>query len=33
MIIREIHAKAILSKSNIQDYAVNPYVGCSHFCC
>jgi DNA repair photolyase len=32
MIIREIRAKAVLSKSKIQDYAVNPYVGCSHAC-
>jgi DNA repair photolyase len=32
MIIKEIFAKSILSKSQIQDYAVNPYVGCSHSC-
>jgi DNA repair photolyase len=32
MIIREIHAKAILSKSRIYDYALNPYVGCGHDC-
>ena len=32
MIIREIFAKAILSKSQIYDYAINPYVGCSHSC-
>jgi DNA repair photolyase len=32
MKIREIWAKSILSKSQIYDYAVNPYVGCSHAC-
>ena len=32
MIVREISAKSILSKSQIQDYALNPYVGCSHSC-
>lgn len=32
MIIKEIHAKSILSKSQIYDYAINPYVGCSHSC-
>jgi DNA repair photolyase len=32
MIVREIFAKSILSKSQIQDYAINPYVGCSHSC-
>jgi len=32
MIVREIFAKSILSKSQIQDYALNPYVGCSHSC-
>jgi len=32
MIIREIHAKTILSKSAIQDYALNAYVGCRHNC-
>ena len=32
MLIREIIAKTILSKSQISDYAVNPYVGCSHAC-
>jgi DNA repair photolyase len=32
MIIREIFAKSILSKSQVYDYAVNPYVGCSHSC-
>ena len=34
MIIREIECKSILIKSGIEgvDYAVNPYVGCSHGC-
>jgi DNA repair photolyase len=32
MIAREIFAKSILSKSKIQDYTINPYVGCSHSC-
>jgi len=32
MKIREIKAKSILSKSQVYDYAVNPYVGCAHEC-
>lgn len=32
MQIREIHAKSILSKSQVSDYAVNAYVGCQHAC-
>jgi DNA repair photolyase len=32
MKIQEISAKSILSKSQIYDYVVNPYVGCSHSC-
>ncbi len=34
MIIREIECKSILTKSGIEgvDYAINPYVGCSHGC-
>ncbi len=32
MNVQEIFAKSILSKSRIQDYAINPYVGCSHSC-
>jgi DNA repair photolyase len=32
MIVKEIFVKSILSKSKIQDYALNPYVGCSHAC-
>jgi DNA repair photolyase len=32
MIVREIEAKTILSKSQIYDYALNAYVGCQHNC-
>ena len=32
MVVREIQAKSILSKSEIYDYVVNPYVGCQHAC-
>jgi DNA repair photolyase len=32
VIVKEIKAKTILSKSQIYDYAVNPYVGCGHGC-
>lgn len=32
MIIREICATSILSKSKVFDYVVNPYVGCQHSC-
>ncbi len=32
MIIKEIEAKAILSKSQVYDYALNAYVGCGHNC-
>ncbi len=32
MVIREIRAKNILSKSQIYDYTTNPYVGCTHTC-
>jgi DNA repair photolyase len=32
MIIKEIYAKSILSKSRVFDCAVNPYVGCEHAC-
>ncbi len=32
MIIREIEAKTILSKSQVYDYALNAYVGCQHNC-
>jgi DNA repair photolyase len=32
MIVQEIFVKSVLSKSQIYDYAMNPYVGCSHSC-
>ncbi len=32
MIVREIYARGILSKSKVFDYVVNPYVGCQHGC-
>src|ERR1035437_6756410 len=32
MIVKEIEAKTILSKSQVYDYALNPYVGCQHGC-
>lgn len=32
MTVREIQAKSVLSKSEIYDYVVNPYVGCQHAC-
>jgi DNA repair photolyase len=32
MKIKEIKAKSILSKSQVYDYALNPYVGCQHAC-
>lgn len=32
MIIREIQSKTILSKSQVYDYVINPYVGCAHGC-
>jgi DNA repair photolyase len=32
MKIKEITAKSILSKSQVSDYALNPYVGCQHDC-
>ncbi len=32
MMIKEIQAKSILSKSKIYDYALNAYVGCQHTC-
>ncbi len=32
MKIREIKAKSVLSRSQIYDYALNPYVGCQHSC-
>lgn len=32
MIVNEIEAKTILSKSQVYDYALNAYVGCQHNC-
>ncbi len=32
MIVKEIEAKTILSKSQVYDYALNAYVGCQHGC-
>ena len=34
MIIKEVEVKDIMTKTNlpVSDYAVNPYVGCSHAC-
>ena len=32
MIVKEVHAKGILSRSQIHDYALNAYVGCQHDC-
>ena len=32
MIVREIIAKSLLSKSQVYDFVVNLYVGCSHAC-
>lgn len=32
MIVKEIQAKSILSKSKIYEYVINPYIGCQHGC-
>jgi DNA repair photolyase len=32
MIVKELPAKSILSKSKIFDYVINPYTGCAHRC-
>ncbi|HPX57149.1 MAG TPA: radical SAM protein [Syntrophales bacterium] len=32
MIVKEISVKSVLSKSQVYDYAMNPYRGCSHGC-
>jgi len=32
MIIREILARSVLSKSRVSEYTVNPYGGCQHGC-
>jgi DNA repair photolyase len=32
MNVKEIQSKTILSKSQVHDYVINPYVGCQHGC-
>ncbi len=32
MIVKEVHAKSILSASQVYPYVVNPYTGCQHAC-
>ena len=32
MIVKEVFAKNILSKSKVFDYTINPYIGCEHAC-
>jgi DNA repair photolyase len=32
MIVKEICAKTVLSKSKVLDYTINPYIGCEHGC-
>ncbi|MGB8707480.1 MAG: radical SAM protein [Dehalococcoidia bacterium] len=32
MIVREIYARSILSKSKVYNYTINPYTGCQHGC-
>ena len=32
MIIQEIQAKSILSRSGVYPYVINPYIGCQHNC-
>jgi len=32
MIVKEVHAKTILSKSKVHDYTINLYIGCEHAC-
>jgi DNA repair photolyase len=32
MIVKEVRAKTVLSKSKVYPYVVNPYIGCQHGC-
>ncbi len=32
MIVREMSARGILSRSKVYEYTINPYVGCQHAC-
>ncbi len=32
MIVREVLARSVLSRSKVYDYVVNPYTGCQHGC-
>ena len=32
LIVREKIVKSVLSKSQVYDYALNPYIGCGHHC-
>lgn len=32
MILREIYARCVVSKSKVFNYAINPYIGCQHSC-
>ena len=32
MIVKDIYAKTILSKSKVYSYTINPYTGCQHAC-
>ncbi|MBI2853711.1 MAG: radical SAM protein [Chloroflexi bacterium] len=32
MVIRQVEAKSILSRSKVCEYVVNPYTGCQHAC-
>ncbi len=32
MIVREISARSILSRSKVYEYTINPYTGCQHAC-
>ena len=32
MVVREVQAKTILSRSKVFDYSLNPYICCEHGC-